>query len=72
MSNSELMSNELLRKATVVVFLTQDEQSEFLHEFPFLHYGCFQNMSKKHEDKWLIDDFENLVPLMFSIKAKKV
>ncbi len=55
----------------ITVLIEQGLQLEFVHEFPFSHYNCFPNMSQKGEDEWLMLNFENLVPLMFSIKAKK-
>lgn len=57
---------------TVTALLEQGLRLEFLHEFPFSHYGCFPNMTQKSENEWFMTGFENLVPLMYSIKAKKV
>ncbi|MCP4441210.1 MAG: class I SAM-dependent methyltransferase [Aureispira sp.] len=45
---------------------------DFLNEFPFSHYGCFPNMEKEDDKHWYMQGFKNLVPLMFSIKAKKL
>ncbi len=43
----------------------------FIHEFPFCHYGCFPNMEQNVKGQWYMEGFENLLPLMYSIKAKK-
>ena len=46
-------------------------QIEFLHEFPFSVYDVFPN-SVKGKDGWLrIKGFEDIIPMMYSIKAKK-
>lgn len=45
---------------------------EQLNEFPFTHYNCFPNMEKEDDLHWYMKGFRNLVPLMFSIKAKKI
>jgi len=55
----------------ITVLAAEGLQIEFVHEFPFSHYNCFPNMSQKSEDEWFMTNFENLVPLMFSIKVKK-
>ena len=46
-------------------------QIEFLHEFPFSVYNVFPNSVKGKEGWWRINGFEDLIPMMFSIKAKK-
>lgn len=44
---------------------------EYVHEFPYTHYNCFPNMIEVNEGEWQMKGFEKLVPLLFSIKAKK-
>ncbi|MFB3055783.1 MAG: class I SAM-dependent methyltransferase [Ignavibacteriaceae bacterium] len=45
-------------------------QIEFLHEFPFSVYDVFSNSVKGKYDWWRIKGMENIIPMMFSIKAK--
>ncbi len=45
-------------------------QIEFLHEFPFSVYDVFSNSVKGKDDWWRIKGMENIIPMMFSIKAK--
>ncbi|MEO6166454.1 MAG: class I SAM-dependent methyltransferase [Chitinophagales bacterium] len=44
---------------------------EFLHEFPFSPYNCFQNTIKGTDGNFRIKNLENLIPMMYSIKAIK-
>jgi ubiquinone/menaquinone biosynthesis C-methylase UbiE len=46
-------------------------QLEYVHEFPYTHYNCFPNMVELAAGEWHMKGFEKLVPLLFSIKAKK-
>jgi SAM-dependent methyltransferase len=47
-------------------------QIEFLHEFPFSVYDVFPNSIKGKDGWWRINEFEDLIPMMFSIRAKKI
>lgn len=44
---------------------------EFLHEFPCSPYNCFQNTVKGTDGNYRIKNLENLIPMMYSIKATK-
>jgi len=46
-------------------------QIEFLHEFPFSVYDVFSNSVKGKDGWWRIKGMEDIIPMMFSIKAKK-
>ena len=45
-------------------------QIEFLHEFPFSVYDVFSNTVKGKDGWWRIKGMENIIPMMFSVKAK--
>lgn len=45
---------------------------EFLHEFPFSVYDVFANSVKGEDGWWRIKGMENIIPMMYSIKATKV
>ncbi|NNG27645.1 MAG: SAM-dependent methyltransferase, partial [Ignavibacteriaceae bacterium] len=44
---------------------------EFLHELPYSVYDVFPNTVKGEDDWWRIKGMQDIVPMMFSIKAKK-
>lgn len=44
---------------------------EFLNEFPFSVYDCFSNTVKGTDGRWRIEGLEDIIPLMYSIKAVK-
>jgi len=44
---------------------------EFLHEFPFCMYQKFACMEKGGDGWWRIKGFDNVLPLLFSLKATK-
>ena len=46
-------------------------QIEFLHEFPFSVNDVFSNSVKGKDGWWRIKGMEDIIPMMFSIKAKK-
>ncbi len=46
-------------------------QIEFFHEFPFSVYNVFPNTVKGEDGFWRIKGMEDIIPMMFSIKAKK-
>jgi len=47
-------------------------QLEFLHEFPYSVYDVFPNTVKGEDGWWRLNGLENIIPMMFSIKAKKI
>jgi 2-polyprenyl-3-methyl-5-hydroxy-6-metoxy-1,4-benzoquinol methylase len=44
---------------------------EYLNEFPFSVYNCFANTVKGPDGWWRIKGLEDIIPLMYSIKAVK-
>lgn len=46
-------------------------QIQFVHEFPYSTYNCFPNMIEIGKDKYVFEDHKELIPYMYSIKAKK-
>jgi len=46
-------------------------QIEFLNEFPYSVYDVFPNTTKGEDGWWRLTGYENIIPMMFSIKAKK-
>lgn len=42
-----------------------------LNEFSFSVYGCFPNTVKGEDGFWRIKGYEDILPMMFSVKAKK-
>ena len=44
---------------------------ESFNEYPFSFYNCFPNMIKGEDNYWRIKGYENILPLMYSLKAKK-
>ena len=42
---------------------------EFLHEFPFSHYGCLPILEEEAEDRWVVRGAAVETPLMFSVRA---
>jgi SAM-dependent methyltransferase len=44
---------------------------EFLHEFPYSVYDVFPNTVKGEDGWWRLKGLENIIPMMFSIKATK-
>jgi len=50
--------------------IQNDLQIEFLHEFPYSVYDVFPNNGKSKDGWWRLKGFEDIVPMMFSIKAK--
>ncbi len=55
----------------VNALLQQNLKIEFLHEFPFSVYNCFENMIQDEEGRWRFNLPKDSIPMMFSIKAKK-
>jgi 2-polyprenyl-3-methyl-5-hydroxy-6-metoxy-1,4-benzoquinol methylase len=45
---------------------------DHLHEFPFTAYKALPFMIKNQDERWILPDNENKIPLMFSVKATKV
>lgn len=42
---------------------------EFLHEFPYSPYNCFQNTVMQADGNYQIRNLEGLIPMVYSIKA---
>ncbi len=49
----------------------QGLQIEFLHEFPYSVYNCFANTVQGADGLWRIKGLENIIPMMYSVKATK-
>lgn len=45
---------------------------EFLHEFSHSPYNCFANMVQGSDGNWRIKGYEDILPMLYSIKATKV
>lgn len=45
---------------------------EFVHEYPFSVYDVFSNSVKGEDGWWRIKGMENIIPMMFSIRAKNL
>ncbi|HED06517.1 MAG TPA: class I SAM-dependent methyltransferase [Ignavibacteria bacterium] len=46
-------------------------QIEFLHEYPFSVYDVFPDTVKGNDGFYRLKEMENIIPMMFSVKAKK-
>jgi ubiquinone/menaquinone biosynthesis C-methylase UbiE len=46
-------------------------QLQFLHEHPFVHYGCFEGLYETAPGYFQLQDYEGQVPLMYSLWAQK-
>lgn len=46
-------------------------QLEFLHEFPYSVYDVFPNTVKGEDGWWRLKGLEDIIPMMFSIKARR-
>jgi SAM-dependent methyltransferase len=44
---------------------------EFLHEFPYANYDVFPFLEEGEDEKWRLKGKEEIIPLMFSLKATK-
>lgn len=49
-----------------------DLKLEFFNEFPFSVYNCFANTVRGTDGWWRIKGLEDILPLMYSIKAIKI
>jgi SAM-dependent methyltransferase len=45
---------------------------ESFNEYPFSFYDCFPDMVKGEDNLWRIKGFENILPMMYSVKAFKL
>lgn len=45
---------------------------DFVHEFPFAHYDVFPFLEESEPDKWTLPNKQELIPIMFSLKATKL
>ena len=48
-----------------------DDIIEFLHELPYSFYNCFANMVQGADGRWRIRGMEDILPVVYSIKAIK-
>ena len=46
-------------------------QIELFNEFPFSVYNCFPNTVQGKDGYWRIKGFEDIIPMMYSLKARK-
>jgi SAM-dependent methyltransferase len=46
-------------------------QIEFLNEYPFSPYNCFDNTVQGADGRWRLNGMDNKMPMMYSIKAVK-
>ena len=44
---------------------------EFLHEFPYSPYNCFAKTVKDEAGNYRIQGLENIIPMVYSIRAHK-
>ena len=51
--------------------INQGLQINFLNEFPYSCYNCFNNVTQGEDGFWRVQDLENKIPMMYSIKATK-
>jgi SAM-dependent methyltransferase len=49
----------------------QGLRPEFLHEFPYSPYNCFQHMVQGEDGYWRVKHLQNKIPLLYSLKATK-
>ncbi|OUL37139.1 SAM-dependent methyltransferase [Nostoc sp. T09] len=42
---------------------------EYVHEYPYSVYNCWTFLTEIEPGKWVVKDYPNLLPLMYSIKA---
>lgn len=51
--------------------LRQGLRLEFLHEFPFSPYNCFNNLEQREDGHWRVKHLPDKLPMLFSLKAVK-
>jgi 2-polyprenyl-3-methyl-5-hydroxy-6-metoxy-1,4-benzoquinol methylase len=51
--------------------LQHNMQLQFLHEFSYSNYNCFNNMEKGADGNWRVKNLEDKIPMMYSIRFKK-
>ena len=56
----------------VSALTTHGFQVEFLHEFPYSPYNCFQNTIQLPNGTFQIKNLEGLIPMVYSIKATRL
>ncbi len=52
--------------------LSQGLQLEFLHEFPYSPYNCFNNTEQSPDGNWRIKNMADKIPMVYSLKARKM
>lgn len=55
----------------VNALINQGMELQFLNEFPYSPYNCFNNMVKGENGGWVIGSMPNKIPLVFSVKLLK-
>ncbi len=55
----------------ITPLIAQGLTLEFLHEFDYSPYDCFQNAVSVGEKRWQVKDYEGVFPLAYSIKLRK-
>jgi SAM-dependent methyltransferase len=51
--------------------LRQGLRLEFLHEFPYSPYKCFNNLEQREDGNWRVKHLPDKLPMLFSLKAVK-
>jgi SAM-dependent methyltransferase len=57
--------------AIITALLDHGLKLEFLHEFPYSPYPCFNNLVEGEDGNYRILGLENILPMVYSIRARK-
>ena len=49
-----------------------DLKIEFLHEYDKLFYKGFPDMVQDEEEWWFLPEYKRMLPLTFTLRAKKI
>ena len=73
-SNKDLKHIEWHHSLSEVInsLITNGLKIEFFNEFPYQVYNCFPNLIEDEKGKWVSKKYGDKIPLMYSIKARKV